>query len=161
MFRWFKNVSLLFGHLVPSQLTHHIRCWIVAWRHLRVEARRGLRAEVETLRIWRTGFQFGEVWPNLSLEENKTMITSRRANGPNKKREKRREGRSESVHFYADLDKLLLCVLQVFYFSLPDQRVALLVAQINENPKYCYISTPGAQSMKEADVIQRCAPLGN
>lgn len=61
MFRWSKNFSLVFGHLVPGHLTHHIRCWIAPWRHLRIEARRGLRAKVEALRIWRAASQFGEV----------------------------------------------------------------------------------------------------
>lgn len=52
---------MVFGHLVPDNLTHHIRCWIVPWRHLRIEARRSLRAEVEDVRIRRDEFQFGEV----------------------------------------------------------------------------------------------------
>lgn len=52
---------MVFGHLVPDNLTHHIRCWMVPWRHLRIEARRSLRAEVEDVRIRRDEFQFGEV----------------------------------------------------------------------------------------------------
>lgn len=55
-FALLKTFQPSFGHLVPDNLTHHIRCWIVPWRHLRIEARR-----VDAARIRRDEFQVGEV----------------------------------------------------------------------------------------------------
>lgn len=57
MFCYFEKFPMVFGHLVPDNLTHHIRCWIVPWGHLRTEARRSLRAEVDGVRIQRDEFQ--------------------------------------------------------------------------------------------------------